>query len=145
MSWGLKEWTRTPRELCLEIILSCGVSVDPYFISMFWDECENSGYILQKDASRTFFNEFDLISHRVYSFDLSFDRLPFLIWMWKQWKDSAKGCIMNLLQWVWFDKSSGKLIWSFIRSFGPFGCWVELWSIKQEQGGMPPLYIEKSG
>jgi len=32
--------------------------------------------VLQKDASRTFFNEFGLISYQINSFDLSFDQLP---------------------------------------------------------------------
>jgi len=42
---------------------------------MFWDERRNSGKVLQKDASRTFFNDFGLISHHINSFDLPFDCL----------------------------------------------------------------------
>jgi len=36
--------------------------------------CFHIGKILQKEVSRTFFNEFGLTSHQLNSFDLSFDR-----------------------------------------------------------------------
>ena len=35
--------------------------------------CLHVGKVLQKDASRTFFNEFGLISHQINSFDLPSD------------------------------------------------------------------------
>ena len=45
-----------------------------------------------KDTSRTFFNEFGLISHQINLFHLPWESIDrhILIWMWKHWKSSVK-------------------------------------------------------
>jgi len=61
-------------------------------------------------------------------------------------------CVTNLLQWVWqvlqwvwLDKLSDKLIQSSHLTIWMPCRWVELRSIEQEKGDMPPLHKKKSG
>ena len=64
-----------------------GVPFDPYFVE-----------VLVKDASRTFFNEFGLISHQINSFDPPFDWLQPFDMNVKTVERFCKRCITNLLQ-----------------------------------------------
>ena len=64
-----------------------GVPFDPYFVE-----------VLVKDASQTFFNEFDLISHQINSFDPPFDRLPPFDMNVEAVERFCKRFITNLLQ-----------------------------------------------
>jgi len=67
---------------------------------------------------------------------------------WYEYENSEnvlQRCGTNLLQWVWLDKLSDKLIQLAHLTIWMPCRWVELQSIEQKKEEIPPLHMDKSG